>query len=116
MIRIVLTLLDGLVLPLPPPLPVDDLAPILDPPDPVVRDAGAVFKREERIAKTYDVRSPDDPCVTGRAPVQVVDRAFVHLVAAPLNLIQDVSRTFRPDIYCRHTNRFIPLTVYLILR
>ena len=69
------------------PLLVDDLAPVLDPPYPVVRDAGAVFEREERIAKTYDLRAPDDPCVIGRAPVQVVDRAFVHLVAAPLDLI-----------------------------
>ena len=85
MIRIVLTLLDGLILPLP--LLVDDLAPVLDPPYPVVRDAGAVFKREERIAKTYDLRAPYDPGIIGRAPVQVVDRAFMHLVAAPLNLI-----------------------------
>lgn len=85
MIRIVLTLLDGRILPLH--LLVDDLAPVLDPPYPVVRDAGAVFEREERIAKTCDLRAPDNPGIIGRAPVQVVDRAFVHLVAAPLDLI-----------------------------
>jgi len=84
-ICIILTLLGGLVLPLP--LPVDDLAPVLDPPYPVVWDTGAIFKREERIAKTYDLRAPYDPGIIGRAPVQVVDRAFMHLVAAPLNLI-----------------------------
>ena len=114
MIHIILTLLGGLIRTLS--LPVDDLVPVLDPPYPVVRDAGAVFKRKERIAKTHDLRAPDDPGVTGRAPVQVVDRAFVHLAAAPLDLIQDVSRTFRSDIYCRHTNRFIPLTAYSLLR
>ncbi len=85
MIRIVLTLLDGLIRTLP--FPVDDLSAVLDPPYPVVRDAGACFEREERIAKTYDLRAPDDPGIIGRAPVQVVYRAFVHPVAAPLDLI-----------------------------
>ena len=85
MIRIVLTLLDGLIRTLP--FPVDDLSAVLDPTYPVVRDAGACFEREERIAKTCDLRAPDDPGVIGRAPVQVVDRAFVHPVAAPLDLI-----------------------------
>jgi len=73
---------------------INNLVSVLDHAYPVVRDADTIFDLKERMPETCDRRPPDGPRVTGRAAVQIMDRAFMHGIAAPFDLVQDVSGAF----------------------